>query len=572
MKRCTEIAAAAMMRDAIMHGQDLFRAIFKEEHPLNRFAELKLPEQLEKALAAMAFETPTPIQAQAIPVALTGRDLIGCAQTGTGKTAAFGIPMITTLLSRPDRDALILVPTRELAAQVASVLEQLAKFLPEMKMTLLIGGVAMKPQLKSLARKPRIIVATPGRLLDHLRSRSARLDRTAMLVLDEADRMLDLGFAPQLQAILRFLPRERQTLMFSATLPPDIERLARDYLRDPQRVQVGPVSQAVPKIEQKIREVSGGDKNSALLDELNARQGTALVFARTQHRTDRVARYLESYGVEVARIHGGRSQGQRNRALDGFRDGTFRVLVATDIAARGIDIDHVAHVINYDLPNVPEDYIHRIGRTGRAGRSGEAISLISHEERPLWRDIQKLLGSKGSAMPTKVQGSPAGAGGEQQPRRAPAPSREPSHARPREQSQPQRQSKQQPSSRHPQPQRQQRDGAQQQQQQQQARSASPAAPYQAPAGGARTPLQRRQERMSHQQPAREELGAQGHQKQEPAQQQQPQRESAPQSQPQHEMAQQQQQQAKRQQPAQQSVPAGKSKVWISSRTPVQIVR
>jgi ATP-dependent RNA helicase RhlE len=361
---------------------------------LKNFSELKLPTALEKALQVMKFEVPTPIQAQAIPTALEGRDMIGCAQTGTGKTAAFSIPMIVTLIQQSDKNALVLVPTRELASQVAQVVQDLTRFLPEMRSACLIGGVPMKPQLKALSRSPRIIVATPGRLVDHLKQRNLSLGKTGILVLDEADRMLDLGFAPQLNEILRYLPKVRQTLLFSATLPSSILSLANRYLHNPTRVQVGELHASVPKITQKTLNVSNQQKNDALLDELNAREGTVLVFARTQSRTDRVARYLESYGVSVARIHGGRSQGQRVRALDGFRQGTFRILVATDIAARGIDIDHVAHVINYDLPQVPEDYLHRIGRTGRAGRSGEALSLLTPEDRAGWKAIHRLLGGQ----------------------------------------------------------------------------------------------------------------------------------------------------------------------------------
>jgi len=363
---------------------------------LNSFSELKLPQPLSQAVAAMGFHAPTPIQAQAIPVAISNRDLIGCAQTGSGKTAAFSVPLIASLLKNRDRSALVLVPTRELAAQVGKVVQSLIKFAPELKTATLIGGMPMRPQLKALSARPRIIVATPGRLVDHLHRGSVSLSKTGILVLDEADRMLDMGFAPQLNEILRFLPKARQTLLFSATLPPNIVKLAEKYLHDPVTVQVGVNSQAAPQISQKTLEVSVQQKNERLLDELNARQGTILVFARTQSRTDRLARYLEGYGVSVAKMHGGRTQGQRVRALDGFRNGTFRIMVATDIAARGIDIDHVAHVINYDLPQVAEDYVHRIGRTGRAGRSGEALSLLTPEDRMMWRSIERLLTGKPS--------------------------------------------------------------------------------------------------------------------------------------------------------------------------------
>jgi superfamily II DNA/RNA helicase len=254
-----------------------------------------------------------------------------------------------------------------------------------------IGGMSMFAQKQALARKPHVIIATPGRLVDHLERGSVKLDRLTMLTLDEADRMLDMGFAPQLKRIFGYLPAKRQSMLFSATLPPNILDLARKILKNPVEVQAGQVSKPAERIDQSTLEVDGKKKNDTLLDEINQREGSMLVFVRTQRRTDRVARYLEEYGVAVGRIHGGRSQGQRNRALQDFKTGNTRILVATDIAARGIDIDHVAHVINYDLPQVPEDYVHRIGRTARAGRSGKALSLIAPEEKPLWKEIEKLI-------------------------------------------------------------------------------------------------------------------------------------------------------------------------------------
>ena len=366
---------------------------------ITNFKELILPPQLETAVAAMGYKIPTPIQAQAIPVALTNRDLIGCAQTGTGKTAAFCIPMIARLLKTPRKNALILVPTRELAVQIEEVLIKLSKNCAEMEAALVIGGVAMNPQVKALWRKPRIVVATPGRLLDHLRRGNISLSATEVLVLDEADRMLDMGFAPQLNEILRFLPKSRQTMMFSATLPPDILKLAAKYLKDPVRVTVGPVSEPIELIKQSVVKTTGATKNITLVDELNARKGSVLIFARTKKRTDRVAKFLSESGYKAGRIHGDRSQKQRGDAIDGFRDGKFRILVATDIAARGIDIAHIAHVINYDLPMVPEDYIHRIGRTARAGAEGQALSLITPEDTSQWRDISKMLAKKDALKP-----------------------------------------------------------------------------------------------------------------------------------------------------------------------------
>jgi ATP-dependent RNA helicase RhlE len=366
--------------------------------PMSLFSELKLPPNVEKAIAALGFEKPTPIQAKAIPIALSKRDLVGVAQTGTGKTAAFTIPMLVTLSQSPGKTALVLVPTRELALQIEDFWKELTKFSPGMHGVILIGGVAMSPQVRGLSRKPRLIIATPGRLCDHIQRRTIDLRATEILVLDEADRMLDMGFAPQLNAIVRHLPTARQTLFFTATWAGEMDGLARKYLRNPERVTIGAVSTAAPKVDQAIIKVSVTQKNEALLDELNAREGSVLVFARTQSRTDRIARYLLSYGVDVGRIHGGRSQAQRTFAMNAFRSGDIRVLIATDIAARGIDVNDIAHVINFDLPQVPEDYIHRIGRTGRAGATGKAISFVTPEDRKQWEEIYRLLKRGGTQV------------------------------------------------------------------------------------------------------------------------------------------------------------------------------
>jgi ATP-dependent RNA helicase RhlE len=257
----------------------------------------------------------------------------------------------------------------------------------------------MRAQFKALSRRPRLIVATPGRLVDHLNRNSALLSKIEILVLDEADRMLDMGFAPQLSRILKQLPTARQTLLLSATWAPELDQLSRAYLRNPEKVTIGKVSQAARDVSQTLVSTTVQKKNDTLLDELNRREGSVLVFARTKSRTDRVARYLADYGVAVNRIHGGRSQGQRNSALSAFRDGQVRVLVATDIAARGIDVTGIAHVVNYDLPQLSEDYIHRIGRTGRAGAKGEAVSLVTPEDRSQWNEISRLLKRTGSQVP-----------------------------------------------------------------------------------------------------------------------------------------------------------------------------
>jgi len=363
------------------------------------FKDFNLASPIEKALASMGFQTPTPIQTQAIPAALTGKDVVGCAQTGTGKTAAYCIPILTRLLNSPNKAALVLVPTRELVLQIEEFWHKLTQYTPGMYSVAIMGGMSMKPQLKGLARGPRLIIATPGRLVDHLNRRTIKLSNVEILVLDEADRMLDMGFAPQLSEVLKHLPRERQTLFFTATWAPELDQLAKRYLNNPTRVNAGTVSRAAPQVDQKLIATTIPKKNEALLDELNRRPGSVLIFTRTKSRTDRVARYLSQYGVDVNRLHGGRSQGQRNAALSAFRNGEVRVLVATDIAARGIDVTEIAHVVNYDLPQSSDDYIHRIGRTGRAGAKGQAVSFVTPEDRQQWKEISRLLERTGSQVP-----------------------------------------------------------------------------------------------------------------------------------------------------------------------------
>jgi len=359
---------------------------------LKNFSELNLPKPIEMALAAMKYETPTPIQAQAIPIALEGRDVIGCAQTGTGKTAAFAIPLIVSLLNNPEKTALILAPTRELAAQIVDMIRQMTQKLPYMKSVLLIGGEAIGPQKYALARKPRIIAATPGRLADHLRQKSVSLSSVAFMVLDEADRMMDMGFAPQLNEIVRHIPKERQTMLFSATLPPDIMKLSTKYLNNPAKINAGMHTKPVGKVVQKVIETTHPKKNDTLMTELDTRQGSVLIFVRTKRQTDRIAKLLFTKGHRVTQIHGDRSQRQRFVALDGFKSGKFRIMVATDVAARGLDVPHIAHVINYDMPQSAEDYVHRIGRTARAGAGGEALSIVTPEDRGQWRMISRHIG------------------------------------------------------------------------------------------------------------------------------------------------------------------------------------
>ncbi len=354
------------------------------------FEELQLPPSVLKGLSGLNFNTPTPIQKKAIPIGLTGRDVMGMAQTGTGKTGAFIIPMIVRLMEQPHQNGLVLTPTRELAMQIHQFVKALAGKNFNLNSALLIGGASMSQQMRDIRNKPRIIIATPGRLVDHLRTQKQLLQRSSILVLDEADRMLDMGFLPQLRIILKSLPQTRQTLMFSATFEPAVKKLAAQYLHNPAEVSVGSNSRPIEKIEQAVLQVSHQQKNDVLLDELNARKGLVLIFARTKHRTDKLTRYLESYGYSVTRIHGNRTLAQRRMAIEGFRRGQFRILVATDIASRGLDIDGIEHVINYDVPQVPEDYVHRIGRTARNGKGGKALCLLTPEDRNLWKSITRL--------------------------------------------------------------------------------------------------------------------------------------------------------------------------------------
>jgi ATP-dependent RNA helicase DeaD len=357
----------------------------------NNFDFFELLPGISDALKKMAFEIPTPIQQMAIPVGLIGADILAQAPTGTGKTAAFCIPILTKLLNAPKTMALILAPTRELAGQIVEVWRELTFFTPEMRCALLIGGVSMHAQVGAIRNRPRLIIATPGRLNDHLRRRTLSLRQASILVLDEADRMLDMGFEPQLREVLPHLPQIRQTLMFSATISYEVERLARQYLKSPQRMAVAETVENIPKIKQILVETDFLHKEETLLKELLARSGQALVFTKTRTSADRVARYLEVRGVPVEKLHGGRAQNQRQNALKSLKTGRIQVLVATDIAARGLDIRNITHVINYDLPQSVEDYIHRIGRTARAGASGEALSLVLPEERWQWKRISRAF-------------------------------------------------------------------------------------------------------------------------------------------------------------------------------------
>jgi ATP-dependent RNA helicase RhlE len=363
------------------------------------FSSFGLNDALLRAVKDAGYTEPTPIQQRAIVPVLEGRDMLGAAQTGTGKTAAFALPILHRLHAtnptpkgaRAPR-ALVLVPTRELAAQVAEAFRDFGRHLAQ-RTVLVFGGVSPKPQLIALAQGADIIIATPGRLLDHLQARAIDLSRIETLVLDEADRMLDMGFIRPIRKILAALPQRRQNLLFSATFSSEIRELSRSILRDPVSIDVAPRNTPTELVDHRVYHVETADKQpllTRLLGNSGGRQ--SLVFTRTKHGANRVQQRLERDGIRCAAIHGNKSQGARTRALDDFKDGRIQVLVATDIAARGIDISELPHVVNFELPHVPEDYVHRIGRTGRAGRNGEAVSLVSREERDRLRAIEKMLG------------------------------------------------------------------------------------------------------------------------------------------------------------------------------------
>ena len=363
----------------------------------SRFSEFGLADPIQHALSARGHVVPTPIQARAIPELLAGRDMLGIAQTGTGKTAAFALPILHQLSrtrgnnTRRSPRALILAPTRELAIQIGEEFRAYGKHL-RLRQTVIVGGVSQRPQVTALARGVEILVATPGRLLDLMGQRQLGLDAVEFFVLDEADRMLDMGFVRDVRRIIQALPRTRQSLLFSATMPDDVARLAADILGDPIRVEVTPQATPIERLEQRIYHVDAAAKRALLAGILDdPALSRVLVFTRTKHRANRVAEHLGRCRVAADAIHGNKSQGARQKALKRFRDGDARVLVATDIAARGIDVDGVTHVINFELPNEPENYVHRIGRTARAGAGGVALSFCDPTERPYLRDIEQLI-------------------------------------------------------------------------------------------------------------------------------------------------------------------------------------
>jgi ATP-dependent RNA helicase RhlE len=429
-----------------------------ERFYVTTFQDLGVSAPILKALAADGYAAPTPIQQQAIPIVLKGRDLIGLAQTGTGKTAAFAVPILDRLhqnrkhAGEKSCRTLVLAPTRELAAQIADSFRNYGRFLG-LSTAVVFGGASMFKQKQALFRGVDVLVATPGRLLDLISQRALRLDAVEILVLDEADHMLDMGFIHDLRKIAKLAPQQRQSLFFSATMPAPIADLAAQFLYEPERVAVTPVSSTAERVEQAVIHVDNAKKQDLLHALLKDKTITrALVFARTKHGADRVVRKLESGGFAAEAIHGNKNQGQRTRALDAFKKGHARLLVATEIAARGIDVDQISHVINYDLPNVPEQYVHRIGRTARAGEGGVAISFCAPDERAYLRDIEKLTQQKVPVMETDYSLSapraddrtprpkgPAGRNGQQQRRHTPKqhhasaahakPARATSHAR-----------------------------------------------------------------------------------------------------------------------------------------------
>ena len=358
---------------------------------MENFKSLKIEDSLKNSLNKMNFTKPTPIQSMAIPVALEGKDILGTAQTGTGKTLAFSIPLINKLILDKHAFALVMCPTRELATQVMEAIKSIISDKINIKTALLIGGESMQKQLRQLGNRSRIIVGTPGRINDHLKRKSLNLSATKYLVLDETDRMLDMGFTPQIEMVLKFVPKSHQTLLFSATLPQNILRISERFLNKPERISTGATSVPIAKIKQEILQVFKENKYDELIDQFLARKGSILVFVKTKRSADKMVKRLKEEGHSADAIHGDLRQSKRDRVINSFRKGLKRILIATDVAARGLDIPLIQHVINYDLPQVPEDYVHRIGRTARAGSDGSALTFLTPDDRSMWNSINKLI-------------------------------------------------------------------------------------------------------------------------------------------------------------------------------------
>ncbi|MDB9825930.1 DEAD/DEAH box helicase, partial [Candidatus Pelagibacter sp.] len=375
---------------------------------MENFKLLKIEDSLKNSLEKMKFTKPTPIQGMAIPVALEGKDVLGTAQTGTGKTLAFSIPLINKLILDKNTFALVMCPTRELATQVMAAIKSIISDKINIKTALLIGGEAMQKQLRQLGNRSRIIVGTPGRINDHLKRKSLNLSATKYLVLDETDRMLDMGFTPQIEMILKFVPKDHQTLLFSATLPQNIVRISERYLNKPERISTGSTSVPIAKIKQSTLQVFKENKYDELVDQFIARKGSILVFVKTKRSADKMVKRLKEEGHSADAIHGDLRQSKRDRVITSFRKGLKRILIATDVAARGLDIPLIQHVINYDLPQVPEDYVHRIGRTARAGSEGSALTFLTPDDRSMWNSISKLIDPNFKPAPREARGNSRG--------------------------------------------------------------------------------------------------------------------------------------------------------------------
>lgn len=358
---------------------------------MQTFQDFDLPKKLFKSLDKMGFNQPTEIQAQTIPAGLKGENILGTAQTGTGKTGAFAVPLAAKLIANPDESVLVLTPTRELALQVMDVFHKLLSVDRSIKTAIIIGGEPIDRQIKKLKQNPRVIVGTPGRLNDHLKRGTLKINKTRSLVLDETDLMLDMGFDVQIASIIEKMPEDRQTFMFSATLPHKIESLSGQYLTNPVRVSIGKESTPGRDIQQDTILVNDQDKYDQLIKQLEKREGSVIIFVKTKRNADKLSLKLNDETHKSQSFHGDLKQHKRERILTGFRKKKYRIMVATDVAARGIDIPHIRHVINYDLPQCPEDYIHRIGRTARAGETGEAVSFVGNSDRGKWRAIERLL-------------------------------------------------------------------------------------------------------------------------------------------------------------------------------------